>query len=163
VSEYGIDNWHGKEVFTLATEKNVVAMKKAGAVLERDVKTHFTSTKGKHADLMAEGRTAIGRQRNKRGSYTKFHHRSLPGEPPAVDTGVLRASIIHQTTAGLVVEGKVGPDIEHIRAETPAGTDVEYGFYLELGTANMAARPYLRPALIRTRKIIKKIFVKANS
>lgn len=153
--------WRGKEVFTLATKVNITAMKKAGFVVARDVKKNFTQVTGDINALFQQQR--VSARRTKTG---KRHFRSKPGEPPAVDTGVLRASITSETTmstSGLSVEGKVGPDIDHIRAETPAGTDVEYGLYLELGTANMGARPFLRPALKRTRKKIEKIFKKANS
>jgi hypothetical protein len=31
------------------------------------------------------------------------------------------------------------------------GTNVPYGLYTELGTKKMAARPWLRPALVRAR------------
>ena len=148
-SDFTLD-WQGTKVFTLATKVNVEAMDKAGLVVERDVKKNFTPQ-------------GTGRSRRKTKSG-KRHFASLPGQPPAVDDGVLRASITHTTTfTALGVEGKVGPDIDHIRAETPAGTDVEYGLYLELGTAKMGARPHLRPSLKRTHKKITKIFQKANS
>jgi HK97 gp10 family phage protein len=99
------------------------------------------------------------------GSGRKYgvHTASSPGEPPAVDTGVLRASIMSDVqVSGNEVIGKVGPDIEHIEAEAEAGTDVEYGLYLELGTVNMQPRPFLRPALRRNEKKIEKIFKEAN-
>ena len=150
MADYGITNWRGKQVFTLATEHNLIAMKKAALVVERDVKTHFTTD--------GTGRSS---RRTKTG---KRHFASLPGQPPAVDTGVLRASIMGQAKIeGIGITGKVGPDIDHIRAEAPAGTDVEYGYYLELGTKKMKARPYLRPSLRRTAKKVKQIFDKANS
>lgn len=161
--EFGITEWRGDAVFTLATEANVAAMKKAGLVVERDVKTHFTTVGGR-SGLAKEGRVMVGKQQDKRGSYTKFHYRSKPGEAPAVETGVLRASMMTDVSiVGLGVTGKVGPDIDHIRKHTDPGTDVEYALYLELGTRKMASRPFLRPALARTKRKIKAIFVKANS
>lgn len=61
--------------------------------------------------------------------------RSLPGEPPAVQTGHLRRSV---TTVieeqGDTIRAKVGPQ-------------ADYGRHLEFGTSRMAARPFLRPAL----------------
>lgn len=62
---------------------------------------------------------------------------SSPGEPPAVVTGQLRASIGHQVVEedGKIV-GYVG---------VPAG--VPYGEYLEFGTSKMQPRPFLVPAL----------------
>ncbi len=145
----GITKWHGDRVFKLATKANVVAMEKAAALVENYVKTHFT----------LQG-TGAASKRTKSG---KKHRASAPGEPPAIDTGILRASMIHtvQKTA-LEVIGKVGTDIEHIAAKAPAGTDVNYGLYLELGTSKMAPRPYLRPALIATKKKVLNIFKKAN-
>lgn len=49
-----------------------------------------------------------------------------------VDTGRLRNSITHEVAAG-----------EHA---VYVGTNVEYGPYVELGTRNHAAQPFLRPA-----------------
>ncbi len=76
----------------------------------------------------------------------KLHRASVPGRPPAVDIGLLRASITHEVTreAGEII-GRVG-------------THVEYAPYLEFGTSRMAARPFLRPALINNKAaIIKQI------
>jgi HK97 gp10 family phage protein len=136
-------NWYGNRVFTLATDANVEAMKKAALLVESDVKKNFT--------LQGQGRQ-YGR-----------HIASRPGEPPAIDTGTLRASIMNEVEkSGMNVTGKVGPDIEKIAAKAPVGTNVEYGFYLELGTSKMEPRPFLRPALRRTRKQVVKIFKEAN-
>jgi hypothetical protein len=66
----------------------------------------------------------------KRGS-----NRSRPGEPPHKDLGTLRSSVATQmeTTTG-DPSGLVG-------------TALEYGKHLELGTAKMAPRPWLRRTL----------------
>lgn len=63
------------------------------------------------------------------------HTASAPGEPPAVDTGLLRASIRHE-----VVDEPEGPTAY-------VGSDVKYAEYLSLGTRKMAPRPFLQPAL----------------
>lgn len=141
--------WRGKEVFIEATKVNIRAMTKAALIVERDVKKNFTK-KGSGA---SRRKTLTG----------KRHKASLAGQPPAVDTGILRASIMHQikVKAGSV-NGMVGVDIEKLAALSSAGTDVEYGLYLEVGTSKMAARPYLRPALKRKSRTIKRIFDKAN-
>jgi len=121
----------------------VTAMHKAALLVESDVKQNFT--------LQGQGR-----------QYGK-HTASRPGEPPAIDTGVLRASMMSEVVkSGTNVTGKVGPDVEHIAAKAPVGTNVEYGFYLEMGTSKMQPRPFLRPALHRTRKKVVKIFKEAN-
>lgn len=67
---------------------------------------------------------------------------SAPGEPPAVVTGTLRASITHR--------------VEEEGAETVGyvGTNVEYAKPLEFGTSRMAARPFLYPALAANRENI---------
>ena len=165
-SEAGISKWYGNRVFTLATEANIEAMKKAAYVVEADVKKSFT-------------KKGSGKE-SKRGR--KVHRASIAGQPPAIDTGTLRASIMSSVTTmtgtdylrdkkvigsgggkvGMNVVGKVGPDIEHIAAKSPVGTDVNYGMYLELGTRRMQPRPFLRPALMRTKRLITKIFRNAN-
>lgn len=58
---------------------------------------------------------------------------STPGEPPGVDTGELRDSIE-------VVRDRQG------RWQLRVGA--EHGLYLELGTSRMAARPFVRPAMM---------------
>ena len=59
---------------------------------------------------------------------------SAPGEPPAVQMGRLRASVGHDAPR---------KDLRRI------GTNVKYGRYLEIGTANISPRPFLRPAFIK--------------
>lgn len=61
--------------------------------------------------------------------------RSLPGEPPAVQTGNLRRSMATSVEErGNVIAAQIGPQ-------------ADYGAHLELGTATVAPRPFLRPAL----------------
>ncbi len=69
---------------------------------------------------------------------------SSPGEPPHRRTGTLARSITHE------IHG----------ASARVGTNVKYGKFLETGTSKMAARPYLRPAVIKNRRAIKKILTK---
>jgi HK97 gp10 family phage protein len=58
---------------------------------------------------------------------------SDPGEPPRKQFGRLRASVASEADEG--------------RLAARVGTNVKYGRWLELGTQNMAARPWLRRAL----------------
>ena len=148
-------HWYGNRVFTLATEANIKAMEKAANLVVKDVKTHFTGV-----DVAGEkARRAAGGKVQSGGKSPP----SKPGQPPAVQTGILRASIMSEVKqSGIEVIGKVGPDIEHIAAKAPVGTNVEYGYFLETGTSKMEARPFLRPALHRTRKDVVKIFRDAN-
>jgi len=132
MKDWKIDEWLGKQVFTLATKANVRAMTKAALIVEADVKTHFTK--------MGQGRV-YGR-----------HTASKPGDPPAIDTGLLRASTATDVRVILgMVTGKVG-----------ILDGVKYALPLELGTIKMSPRPYLRPALKRNHKKIEAIFKEAN-
>ena len=66
---------------------------------------------------------------------------SAPGEPPRSDSGRLRDSLfVHTSRDGLSAE---------------VGTGLAYGRHLEFGTQNMAARPWLHPALESTKRRIK--------
>ncbi len=60
---------------------------------------------------------------------------SLPGEPPHLRSGRLRASI----------SWRLGEDELGLYADI--GSNVEYAGYLEGGTDRMAARPFLEPSL----------------
>jgi phage gpG-like protein len=60
---------------------------------------------------------------------------SQPGEPPHLRSGRLRASI----------SWRLGEDAEGLYADI--GSNVEYAYWVEMGSDRMAARPYLRPAL----------------
>ena len=140
--------WFGREFLVLATKENVRAMNIAAKLVERETKTA----------LKRQG----GYRPYRRGGV--IHWSSMPGRPPALDTGILRNSIASFVkVARGFVKGSIGPDIDHIKAKAEAGTDVNYGLYLELGTRHMAARPFLRPTLRRLGKKINKIFIKANS
>ena len=93
-----------------------------GRDLERDIKTHFTGA---------------GQPKAKRRA-------SLPGEPPAVQSGTLKGSITYE--------------VDKTKLLVRVGTNLEYGKHLELGTHKMAARPYIRPSFERKRREIRKMF-----
>ena len=144
--------WHGREFFQLATKETVKAMETAGRFVENRAKKIMGSGASK---FNVHGNTKSAR--GKSGKKT-FHRPSAPGFPPAVDEGILRTSVSHVTKVkGLTVNGFVGSDKDKIKAKAEAGTDVEYGFYLEVGTKNMEARPWLRPALRASEKGILNI------
>lgn len=82
------------------------------------------------------------RGRLRRGRDRVPHQASAPGEPPATDTGRLRATVSHV----------VARDAEGLFAEVGSGANpalpgVEYAVYLERGTRHMAPRPWLLPSL----------------
>ncbi|KKN20888.1 hypothetical protein LCGC14_0930920 [marine sediment metagenome] len=60
-----------------------------------------------------------------------------------VDTGTLKRSITHEFISD---------------TEAQVGTNVEYAPFVELGTSKMSARPFLRPALAKNIKTIKRLF-----
>src|SRR5690349_15220147 len=68
---------------------------------------------------------------------------SSPGDPPHIDTGKLRQSIFRKMIDSQTVI---------------VGSSLKYAFYLELGTAKMAARPFLRPALYNSLQKIRRIW-----
>lgn len=80
------------------------------------------------------------------------HHPSLPNNPPAVDTGTLRRSITY-TVDEKKLEGRVGTTIN----------DPPYGAYLEYGTSRMKPRPWLKPALNKSKETIFKLLGSAFS
>lgn len=61
------------------------------------------------------------------------HHPSMPGHPPAVDTGELLRSIMFDARPMEVEIGTFG--------------GAPYGKWLETGTSKMEARPWLEPAV----------------
>ena len=86
------------------------------------------------------------------GSVTRYNptrtiNISAAGDPPAGDTGFLAANI------ELVIAG------DGMSAEVQSRAD--YSTALEFGTRNMAARPFLQPALEEGRKKYERMFGKA--
>jgi hypothetical protein len=68
-----------------------------------------------------------------------FHRASAPGEPPAVDSGALRASVTYDVAR--TPQGW----------EARVGTPMRTGRLLEFGTSRMRPRPWLRVALLNSR------------
>ncbi len=66
---------------------------------------------------------------------------SIAGEPPHRRTGTLARSITYEVLPGTA----------------RVGTNVKYGKFLEVGTSKMMARPYLRPAVNKNQREIKRI------
>jgi HK97 gp10 family phage protein len=71
---------------------------------------------------------------------------SQPGDPPHKQTGHLRRSVAHEVDATSLT--------------ARVGTNVRYGRFLELGTSNMEARPWLRRALNEMMPQIKAMLAK---
>ena len=89
--------------------------------------------------------------KSKQKAWREQHH-SKPGDPPFVQTGTLRRSITY------VVEGAksvlVGSSLK------PQGDSPSYAWLLEMGSplGQLAARPYLRPAVRNNKAEILKMF-----
>ena len=105
-------------------------LRKHGQLRQAIAKTALAIEKTAKESMSHKGR---GRLYTNRGAGLGDHQASAPGDPPATDTGRLRASIKSDLT-----------DLVRLAAEV--GTNVEYGRHLEYGTVNMAARPWLKPA-----------------
>jgi len=76
----------------------------------------------------------------KSGRMYGSHRASAPGEPPAIDTGLL------VNTIGVMQEPGSASGLKAI--VTP---NADYAPHLEFGTTKMAPRPFLRPAFERAR------------
>ena len=77
---------------------------------------------------------------------TVTHKASAPGEPPATDTGFLVSQIFAKVDVARLVA-----DVE---------SRAPYSKFLEFGTVNMEARPFLMPAFEQSKPRIRAIFAK---
>jgi HK97 gp10 family phage protein len=114
--------WYGTERLKEIDARIKIGMEQACSVVEKEAQ---------HSMIPGTGRL-----------YGK-HRASIPGMPPAVDTGRLRASITHE------VESVTGDIIGRV------GTNVKYSKWLEHGTSRMEPRPFLFPALEVSKSRIK--------
>ena len=97
------------------SKKCKAAAMEIGAMMEKEVR-------------MTLSHPGTGRVYTRRGIE---HQASAPGEPPAPDTGSLRASVTHEVVgSGNSIEVRVG-------------TNKKYGKTLEFGTFSIAPRPWL--------------------
>jgi phage gpG-like protein len=92
----------------------------------------------RHAVVSIYGHESSGRT-YKRGGIE--HTASEPGYPPNSDRGQLAQS--------------VGFDVDTEKLQGTVGTNLKYGAYLEMGTKNIAARPWLFPAFEAHKEEIK--------
>jgi HK97 gp10 family phage protein len=130
--------WHGDRISAKLQQEIKEKLLEAMLVLEAEIKGLM-----KKGGRTASGFLTEGEKPGKVGSFA-----SKPGEPPRVQFDRLRGGITHEplTTATMVLPvGRVG-------------TNVEYGKYLELGTKNMAPRPFMRPGIKKAKPKIAAIF-----
>ncbi len=153
--------------------KVVFNMKKAMAPLEvaqqRLVKIGFQL----EADIKRSMVAGTGQTYMKGKNKNIVHVASAPGEPPAVDTGRLRASISTNWSDSFLSRGKtdskalpedgIGKPARRENLFTVVvGTNVVYAPWLEMGTRRMAARPFVRPAFDRMRSRIASMITKSQ-
>ncbi len=72
---------------------------------------------------------------------------SVPGEPPGLRSGGLRLSYNYEVTSLTSHRSVLGIGSDAATRRPITGESVNYAKYLEFGTAIMAARPHLRPAV----------------
>ena len=94
---------------------------------------------------------------NKGRKSSTIHIASAPGDPPAIDTGRLRASISTNWSDSGMAEGAIGSQAESgdgIKQpsisgnevfKVVVGTNVEYSVPLEFGNKKILPRPFMRP------------------
>lgn len=98
--------------------------------------------KGKVKERIGQGQPYV-RHKGPKGVHYEGQNPSAPGEPPHKITGFLQRSIAYEMAAD--------------RMSGSVGTNVEYGFFLEVGTSRMAARPWLRSTLEAEAAAIRRI------
>lgn len=99
----------------------------SGEAAERGVRAATIEAKNLTIDMLSQP----GKGRVYRKGKTVVHRASLPGRPPAPDTGRLRGST--QSEVFRTSDGAVGE----------VSVNTEYAAALELGTEKMAARPFI--------------------
>lgn len=157
-----------KDVLEKVVGRQEKALVAAGFQLESYIKRHFTG--------LSKSSIAANKAIKRMGGKV-VHAASSPGQPPAVDTGRLRASISTNWTQSGMARGRVdskaleedgignpgGKNINPFSGgqfKVAVGTNVDYGPPLEFGTVNMAARPFMRPAYDFNRNKITKMMAR---
>tara|TARA_R110002050_G_C8637206_1_gene488976 strand:+ start:66 stop:521 length:456 start_codon:yes stop_codon:yes gene_type:complete len=138
--------------FVIVNEKEFIA--KLTNRLEKEPIKHAKIAVQLAADAVRnEAINSIARGSKSGATVQKYnpkrtHQQSASGEAPATDTGFL----ISQISASSKVEGTTA--IGEVKSSAP------YSKHLEYGTVNMSKRPFMQPALDRSAKKIKKIFIR---
>ncbi len=156
-------------------ERRLVAI---GLQLEGDIKRSMVAGTGRIYIKSSGGKSLSnydivgGKIKFKKtGNSSTIHVASEEGQPPAVDTGRLRASIstnwsessfgsINRIGAKAKEGDGVGqPSKIEGKFTVVVGTAVNYAPFLEFGTRRMAARPFVRPAYDRMKNRIARMIV----
>jgi len=127
-----------KGVVKAVRQAQVKPLFDAGLLVERSAKESMNIGAGRKVYVTGYTRKT-GEKGQKRRRKKTIWEPSKPGEVPRVRHGTLRSSIATAPTdRETVVVGPTSP---------PA----PYGQHLEFGTRKMAARPFMRPALMRVK------------
>ncbi|MFA5377925.1 MAG: hypothetical protein WC455_19400 [Dehalococcoidia bacterium] len=140
--------WRGQAVMAQVEAKVQQNMDRAAIYLVNDVVAHFGSPSAM-PDIGLLKHRGNGNFTPLKAKEWRKMQSSTPGDPPFVQTGMLRRSIHWNAPSKLV--RLVGSTLK------PQGGKGSYALCLEYGTVKMAARPYLRPALARCRKAMFRI------
>lgn len=140
-------NWDD-EAFRAKVRQTMVRRVTASAIIVEDHAKRLISKAGT-ASAITTGWHKVGKMRTRQFAKRKGRLYNVlpsePGEPPHKQYGHLRRSVTHE---------RVG---DRLAART--GTNLKYGRWLELGTAYMAARPWLRRALLDQSRRIRRILI----
>ena len=139
--------WHGKKVLSNFDKQFQKRLTLAGITVEKAAKRSMYESKS----------GSMLRKPNTHATYQG----SAPGEAPAVRTARLVGSIttrpaFKDRTGWHCFVGTFGQTSDEM-GQTGGKPD-KYPIYLELGTRTMRPRPYLRPALDKSRASIKALF-----
>ena len=119
--------WFTKEV---QEEAQNLALKKAALVVEREAKKQLTKN-GRHP----------------RGTATP----SMPGSPPSIITGSLRASVktfpVTRPSGFDSYQIMIGPTMVYARVQELGGGN------------NLPPRPYMAPAIEQTRDTVREVYI----
>ena len=142
--------WYAKQVMDKVEAQVQQNMDKAAILLQGEIVKSFGSP-----PVAPEG-WKPGRSKKSAEKVWRGKQHSAPGEPPYVQTGMLRRSITWAAPTKLIrLVGSM------LRPQGESGSH-SYAWYLEYGTSKMAARPYLLPALRRLRATLFRIIATGN-
>lgn len=114
--------WYGDEFLKLTAKELGDNLEKAAVYLKGEIKEKINQSE------------PYTRYVGDHGIYYSGDDPSAPGEEPKKITGTLQRSITHRMSED--------------RLQAFVGSNIDYAFYLEMGTAKMAARPYLRSTML---------------
>lgn len=119
----------------------------AGMILVRDLKEILSLNNHTGSVTLPTGRARSFARKNPGEHNPHAHVASAPGEPPALDTGRLRASVHNKLSKqpGGMPMMTVGQNPN----KNIKGRMANYGDYLEFGTSKMEARPWVQPVATR--------------